>query len=214
MSEPAAPRTPLLPPRVLKLLAIAFAIGLGLFLLLWIDQRNDQEFFKASGTGAPSAEGDALPAPLPSDVANEDGGDNATGLRVPRDEPRPVAPAPEVLPRVVEPAPPWETAPPSIPEPQARPDMAENAPVAVSRPAPRYPREALNRNIGGIVRVQVVVGQDGRVERMELAESSGDRFLDRAAMEAVRRWRFIPATRNGQPVTASIIVPLEFNPGR
>ena len=37
--------------------------------------------------------------------------------------------------------------------------------------------------------------------------------LDRAAMEAVRRWTFRPATRNGQPVTATVIVPLEFNPG-
>jgi len=199
---------------VLKLLAIAFAIGLVLFLLLWFDQRNDKDFFKASGPGATSAEGDALPAPLPSDVANEDGGDNASGLRLPREESRPVAPAPEEQPRIIEPAPPWETAPPSVPEPEARRNIAESAPVAVSRPAPRYPREALNRNIGGIVRVQVVVGPDGSVERMALAESSGDRFLDRAAMEAVRRWRFVPATRNGQPVTASVIVPLEFNPGR
>ena len=212
MSEPAPTRPPLLPPRVLKLLAIAFAIGLVLFLMLWFDQRNDKDFFKASGPGATSAEGEALPAPLPSDVANEDGGDNASGLRLPREESRPVAPAPEEQPRIIEPAPPWEPAAPPVRE--ERPAMVDSAPVAVSRPAPRYPREALNRNIGGIVRVQVVVSPDGRVERMELAESSGDRFLDRAAMEAVRRWRFIPATRNGQPVTASIIVPLEFNPGR
>ncbi len=211
MSEPAPTRPPLLPPRVLKVLAIAFAIGLVMFLLLWMDQRNDKDFFKASGTGAPSAEGEALPAPLPSDVASE-GGDNASGLRLPRQEARPVAPVPDEIPRIVESAPPWEPAPP--PAPEERVARVDSAPVPLSRPAPRYPREALNRNIGGIVRVQVVVGPDGSVERMELAESSGDRFLDRAAMEAVRRWRFIPATRNGQPVTASIIVPLEFNPGR
>ncbi len=214
MSESTPTRPPLLPPRVLKLLAIAFAIGLVMFLLLWIDQRNDKDFFKASGPGANSTEGDALPAPLPSDVANEDGGDNASGLRLPRHEAGPSAPSMEELPRIVEPAPPWETAPPSAPELDARPDIADSTPVAVSRPAPRYPREALNRNIGGVVRVQVTVGPDGGVERMELAESSGDRFLDRAAMEAVRRWRFLPGTRNGQPVTASVIVPLEFNPGR
>ncbi len=212
MSEPTPTRPPLLPPRVLKLLAIAFAIGLVLFLLLWMDQRNDKDFFKASGTGSPSAEGEALPAPLPSDVASDDAGGNASGLRLPRQEAGQIAPAPEELPRIVEPAPPWETAPPPVQE--TRPDIADSAPVPISRPAPRYPREALNRNIGGIVRVQVIVGADGSVDRMELAESSGDRFLDRAAMEAVRRWRFIPATRNGQPVTAPIIVPLEFNPGR
>ena len=39
-------------------------------------------------------------------------------------------------------------------------------------------------------------------------------YLDRAAMEAVRRWKFKPAVRGGQAVAAEVIVPLEFNPGR
>lgn len=211
MSEPAPARQPLLPPRVVKLLAIAFAIGLALFLLLWVDQRGDNDFFKASGPGAPAAEGDALPAPLPADVAGEDG--NASGLRIPAPDARTVGTTDPDLPRIVEaPAPqPVPTAPP----PPAAPAYAEvDQPIAVVRPAPRYPQEALRRNIGGIVRVQAVVSPDGSVERLELASSSGNRHLDRAALEAVRRWRFTPAVRNGQPVSATVIVPLEFNPGR
>ena len=51
------------------------------------------------------------------------------------------------------------------------------------------------------------------MERLDLAQSSGNRDLDRAALEAVRRWRFQPAQRNGQPVSATVIIPLEFNPG-
>ena len=50
-----------------------------------------------------------------------------------------------------------------------------------------------------------------------IAECSCERFnryLDRAAMEAVRRWKFKPAVRGGQAVAAEVIVPLEFNPGR
>jgi protein TonB len=85
-------------------------------------------------------------------------------------------------------------------------------PIPVSRPAPRYPPEALRRSIGGTVRVRAVVAPDGSVERMEVAESSGNRFLDRAAMEAVRRWTFKPAVRGGQAVSAEVILPLEFNP--
>ena len=66
---------------------------------------------------------------------------------------------------------------------------------------------------GGIVRITVTVAADGSVERQSLAQSSGNRHLDRAALEAVRRWRFQPAVRGGQPVTAEVSVPIVFNPG-
>lgn len=217
MPDPVQPRPTLLSPRAIKVLGIAFAIGLFLFLLLWIDQRNDTDFYRASGS-APPSEVAALPAPLPSDVAGEDGGDNASGLRLPPAGER-TAQVPEAdRPRIIEPPIPAPVPVPSPPpprEPGSPPWTGDSSvPVPLSRPAPRYPREALSRNIGGTVRVQVVVSPDGSVERMEMAQSSGDRYLDRAAMEAVRRWRFIPAMRNGQPVTGTVVVPLEFNPGR
>ena len=56
----------------------------------------------------------------------------------------------------------------------------------------------MRRGLGGSVRVQVTVAPDGSVERMDVAQSSGNRYLDRAAMDAVRRWRFNPAMRNGE----------------
>ena len=87
-------------------------------------------------------------------------------------------------------------------------------PVAISRPAPVYPREALRRGVGGTVRVQATVSPDGSVERMDVADSSGNRYLDRAAMEAVRRWRFKPAMRNGQPVSETVTIPIEFAANR
>ena len=40
------------------------------------------------------------------------------------------------------------------------------------------------------------------------------RVRARAALEAVRRWRFKPATQGGQPVVADVIVPLDFAPQR
>ena len=60
----------------------------------------------------------------------------------------------------------------------------------------------------------MTVATDGSVERLELAQTSGNRDLDRAALEAVRRWRFKPATQGGQPVVADVIVPLDFAPQR
>ena len=209
MSDPKPGRPPLLPPHLVKPLAIAFGVGLLLFLLLWLDQRNDSDFFKAGGptTGATTDPG-ALPAPVPADVASSEDG-TASGLRMPAEGSRPAAPAGD-QPRIIEPPAP----PPAPPAPPAQQSVADlDAPVPINRPAPRYPPQALRRSVGGSVRVLATVAPDGSVERLELAEGSGNRDLDRAAMEAVRRWTFRPATRNGQPVTATVVVPLEFNPG-
>lgn len=209
MSDPAAPRTPLLSPKIVKLLAIAFGVGLLLFLFLWLDQRNDNDFFKGGGPDAASGDSEALPAPLPADVAIGD--DNASGLRVPDAANRP-ANAPAEHPRIVDEAPP-PPPPPAPGAPTAPAAMADvGTPVPTSQPAPRYPAEALRMNVGGIVRVRVTVAADGSVDRLELAEGSGNRYLDRAAMEAVRRWRFQPATRDGQPVSADVVVPISFAP--
>lgn len=209
MSDPKPGRPPLLPPHLLKPLAIAFGVGLLLFLLLWLDQRNDSDFFKAGGpTTGDTTDPGALPAPVPADLASSEDG-NASGLRMPAEGTRPIAPASD-QPRIIEPPAP----PPAPPAPAAPQGMADlDAPVPISRPAPRYPPQALRRNVGGSVRVLATVAPDGSVERLELAEGSGNRDLDRAAMEAVRRWTFRPATRNGQPVTATVVIPLEFNPG-
>ncbi len=201
----------LLSPRNLKLLAIAFGVGLLLFLFLWMDQRNDTDFFKATGPSASSGDSEALPAPLPADVARDD--QNASGLTLPPASQRPSAPASQ-SPHIIEPT---AAAPSSDPgaEPFAGAPAANannTAPVAISQPAPNYPRDALRRGLGGTVRVQATVAPDGSVERMEVASSSGNRELDRAAMEAVRRWRFNPAMRNGQPVSATVVIPLDFRP--
>lgn len=209
MVDPAS-RKPLLPPHLVKPLAIAFGVGLLLFLLLWLDQRKDSDFFRAGDAETAQGSTDALPAPLPADVAVEDG--NASGLRLPDTVQRAPVP-PSEQPRIVdEPPPPVPVAPAGPAAPVATHGI--DLPVPISQPAPRYPREALRRNDGGTVRVRVTVATDGSVDRLALAEGSGNRHLDRAAMEAVRRWRFQPAVRDGQPVVADVVVPIVFNPGR
>ncbi|MEO6155673.1 MAG: energy transducer TonB [Thermomonas sp.] len=218
MAEPTPQRDPLLKsllsPRNQKLLAIAFGVGLLLFLFLWLDQRNDTDFFKASAPGAQSSDDAGLPTPLPADVASDD--QNASGLTLPPSNQRSGTPDSQ-LPRIIEPdAPVAPSMPMPVPSYPGMPSTTENraTPIPINQPPPNYPREALNRGVGGIVRVQATVSPDGRVERMEVAESSGNRYLDRAAMEAVRRWRFQPVMRNGQPVSATVTIPVEFNPGR
>jgi protein TonB len=66
--------------------------------------------------------------------------------------------------------------------------------------APGYPSSARRMGEQGQVRLDVHVGADGMVIDVQLRESSGSAALDRSAMEAVRKWRFRPATVDGQPV--------------
>ncbi|HYL57771.1 MAG TPA: energy transducer TonB [Candidatus Acidoferrales bacterium] len=78
-------------------------------------------------------------------------------------------------------------------------------------PPPAYPAAARRRAEQGVVTIRVLVGDDGRVERAELAESSGYDALDDAALATVReRWRFIPARRAGLPIESWVLVPIRF----
>lgn len=79
-------------------------------------------------------------------------------------------------------------------------------------PAPAYPRIALQRQWSGIVLLQVLVDVDGRPLDVGIARSSGHRELDEAARQQVlKRWLFQPASRDGAPVQAIGLVPVEFS---
>ncbi len=91
----------------------------------------------------------------------------------------------------------------------ATPGPVDAVPVAGNAP-PQYPRVARLRGLEGRVVVTAAVDPLGVVVSSEIAETSGFAMLDRAALEAVRRWRFEPAQRNGRPVRATISVPIIF----
>ncbi|NBW00682.1 MAG: energy transducer TonB [Betaproteobacteria bacterium] len=67
---------------------------------------------------------------------------------------------------------------------------------------PDYPQ--MSRRLGeqGAVVLRVMISQDGRAGEIQLSKSSGYSRLDRAAIEAVRDWRFVPALKGGRPVAA------------
>ena len=83
------------------------------------------------------------------------------------------------------------------------------APLA-GNPHPRYPTQARSRGHEGRVLIQVSVLGNGRVGSARVASSSGHGSLDRAALKAVKRWRFRPALRGGKPVAATLTVPVVF----
>ena len=62
----------------------------------------------------------------------------------------------------------------------------------------------------GVTLVRVLVKADGRAGEVELKRSSGYDRLDQAALRAVRKWRFVPATKHGEPVDAWLDQPVTF----
>lgn len=78
-------------------------------------------------------------------------------------------------------------------------------------PAPAYPGAAIRGNLQGTVLLEVLVGEDGRPVDVRIHTSSGHRVLDAAARRHVlRQWTFRPAMRDGRPVQAIGIVPIDF----
>lgn len=86
----------------------------------------------------------------------------------------------------------------------------DTPPRPVFNPAPAYPPDALAARATGLVELRVRVAADGRVLAAALHRSSGHASLDRAALEAVRQWRFQPAQRDATAVEHEVIVPIRF----
>lgn len=82
-------------------------------------------------------------------------------------------------------------------------------PQAIYSPEPSFSDEARRAKAQGIVTLVLVVGKDGRPYDIRVRQSLG-MGLDEKALEAVRQWRFRPATLNGQAVATQIAVEVNF----
>ncbi len=76
---------------------------------------------------------------------------------------------------------------------------------------PEYPPEEMSEGISGVVVLFVTVNADGEPIDVKVDQSSNNRKLDRAAIEAARRWRFNPGTRNSAKIGGVVRIPVEFN---
>lgn len=82
--------------------------------------------------------------------------------------------------------------------------------AALDNPRPPYPLAARRQGIEGRVLLSVQVGADGASHAVRLKRSSGHALLDDAALQTVRRWRFVPAQRGDTPVESWVDVPILF----
>lgn len=110
-----------------------------------------------------------------------------------------------------QPVPPKETPEPR-PEPAPEPVIESpryNA-AYLNNPPPVYPLSARRRGMEGRVLVRAEIQEDGSCSKVELKRSSGTDLLDQAALEAVKKWRFVPARKGTQAISAWVDVPITF----
>jgi protein TonB len=87
--------------------------------------------------------------------------------------------------------------------------MGVTVPQVIFNPEPSFSDEARKAKAQGIVMLLLVVGKDGHPYDIRVGQSLG-MGLDERAIEAVTRWRFRPATLNGQAVATRIAVQVDF----
>ena len=76
---------------------------------------------------------------------------------------------------------------------------------------PEYPLEAARLGQGGEVFLTIHISPGGKTAAVDVTRSSGYILLDRAAREAVLRWRFLPAVKDGQPVESAMTIRFVFD---
>ena len=199
--------------------AIGVAIGILISVLLIMRGRGNTDFYRADGVAAVSDGPGFAPLPVPGDeapqvmntepVVGSDGIFSGSTRPFVIESPTPTAPPPE---RAPAPAAPTIPAPTPAPPTTATASQPDSLPEAIPElsPAPEYPAEAYRNGESGIVRVRATVDTMGNVAKTQVEVRSRSRSLDRAAVDAVRRWKFKPATKNGQRVQSDVIVPVEF----
>jgi len=84
-------------------------------------------------------------------------------------------------------------------------------PHATYSPNPEYPAEEQDSHRAGTVTLQLIVGTDGLPRSISVSVSLSTAF-DAAAVDALKKWKFSPATKNGKPIAVSIAVQMSFHP--
>ena len=88
--------------------------------------------------------------------------------------------------------------------------VQEAIPLQHTNDPPSYPRAARRRGMEGLVEINALVDKQGKVKEQQLYQSSGYTILDRAALKAVRKWRFDPGIKNGTICEMWVKVPVRF----
>lgn len=95
------------------------------------------------------------------------------------------------------------------PAPQTPPSPAVVGPVAIHTAQPLLPEGVLAPGESRTAELSVTIDAEGKVTEVKIVRSAGD-ALDEAALRAMHRWVFEPATRGGHPMAVRVVVPVTF----
>ena len=98
-------------------------------------------------------------------------------------------------------------APEVISAPTTPPSADE---YALRNPKPHYPISSRENGEQGAVMLYACITDHGKVERLDLAQSSGYPALDRSALNTIRHWSFRPAQESGKPIPMCYRLPIRF----
>ena len=107
------------------------------------------------------------------------------------------------------PAPP-PPAPPAPPAVAPKVELPSSKADYLHNPPPEYPRMSKRLGEQGKVVLKVLIGPDGAPQKVELQTSSGFERLDKSAMDAAMRWRYVPGKRGGVAEAMWYQVPIQF----
>jgi protein TonB len=82
-------------------------------------------------------------------------------------------------------------------------------PVPVRTVAPEFPSEMRRQHMNGLVLVDCEIDSHGDVQDPKVAKTSNDAFTQ-PALDALKRWKFKPAQRDGNNVAVRVKIPLRF----
>jgi len=108
------------------------------------------------------------------------------------------------------------TALPAQDVPQSAPEVVYERkmpgmtmPKPVYQPNPEYAERPRRKKIQGVVLLSLIVTPEGTVRDPQVTRSL-DKDLDKKALECVGKWKFDPATKDGQPVAYRVVVEINF----
>ena len=190
-------------PKSLLVSAAAHAL-LAAALCICLDNVRQSPALDLSAVEISFADADSAETPpsLPSPPPPEES--------VPPPEPPPPQPQEESVPLPEPPPPPPQEE--SVPLPETAPKQAkiDAPPRPVKSIRPDYPKTARQRGEEGDVVLALSIDERGRVNRAEVAETSGFAELDAAAVRAAERARFVPAKSGRSPVASTARITITF----
>lgn len=86
----------------------------------------------------------------------------------------------------------------------------DEPPMPSKTVAPVYPPELKKDKINGMVTMSIMVDEKGNVANAVVKKSTRPEF-EQPAIDAVSKWKFEPAKKDGQPVAVQVVVPVKFS---